>query len=96
MQAILFDLGGTHLRTGLLITDDEIHVLQKEGMEPFPDKKDPSRVWGRIEDRLVQHIQRNAATLSPEAPIVLAFPGPVVADNHILQAPTINGCIPKK
>src|SRR4051794_9288551 len=85
------DLGGTHLRLGVGNASGEVYRVQKTRIRNFHD----SLNTGAIADSLTRTIAvypRGIAPLPPAwAPLILAFPGPIVDRRHILAAPTLMG-----
>lgn len=89
-QALVFDLGGTYLRCAVWDSCKSVSSLRRIKIDNFLHT-DAGDVW----DGLVAHIQEYAASfgtnLPSEAPIVIAFAGPVKDRKTILQAPTVLG-----
>jgi predicted NBD/HSP70 family sugar kinase len=90
-QAILFDLGGTHLRCALTDALGGIAHPQKIRIESVVHGQDPDTVCGLVLDHMTRY-ERNARTwISSDDPIVLSFPGPIEGKRNILSAPTLFG-----
>ncbi|MEW6386360.1 MAG: ROK family protein [Thermodesulfobacteriota bacterium] len=93
MSAIVIDLGGTHLRCAVSDETGQItpHSLQKERLGSFIRKRSANLVWDEIISSLVNFTDRVRPRVSPQAPIVISFPGPVKHPSTILDAPTVIG-----
>jgi C7-cyclitol 7-kinase len=91
MQAIVCDLGGTHLRCAGVDEEGRLRLIEKERIASFIHGEEPAMIWRRIIASIVAFESRLRSRLSREAPIVLSFPGPIAAPSRILGAPTVVG-----
>ena len=91
MAAILFDLGGTHLRCALSGEDDELGKIQKTRIETFLDGHQPRVVWDKILAQMTSYVESVNGLAGSQAPVILAFPGPIDAHKRIIGAPTVTG-----
>ena len=96
MTAIVFDMGGTHLRCGVArkcasSPGTAIAGKTKYRIPNFLTDPSCSQVWEGVV-RLVSHyVSSVAEEAGPDAPIVIGFPGPIDQKGKILAAPTIVG-----
>lgn len=90
MPALLFDLGGTHLRCAVG-RGMSAHGITKQRIETFLDGLSPDEVASRVADRITAYIAISGNGVSATDPIVFAFPGPVVDRRVALSAPTLYG-----
>lgn len=90
MQALAFDLGGTHLRSGL-VGPDGLRGFTSRRIQNGDDISGQSDIWEQIVTEMVNVERQSADELHPGDPIVISFPGPVAAGRHILHAPTVCG-----
>jgi glucokinase len=88
--ALVFDLGGTHLRSALS-DGGELRGEVKTGRICNFLNADGRDVWGAIVASMVKTEREHHTALTPEAPIVLSFPGPIGERRKILSAPTVIG-----
>ncbi len=91
MAGLVFDLGGTHLRSAIVDDRGELHNAEKIRILTIADGLKPEEVWTNISARLAGYIKMNVGLTRPGSPIVLSFPGPVDERGRILQAPTLTG-----
>jgi len=90
VPALVFDLGGTHLRCAVA-SGVAIHGIQKQRIESFLDGLTPEQVAARIRARIEVYIANAKHEIHDLDPIVLAFPGPVHKRRFALSAPTLYG-----
>lgn len=76
------------MRLGRVHGDSEISDVILERLPPFSGR-DPSFTWNFIAQRILNYCQ--SIRLDEQAPIILAFPGPVLDGRSIASAPTIVG-----
>jgi predicted NBD/HSP70 family sugar kinase len=88
MNAVAVDLGGTYMRLGAIHGDSEISNVLLEVLPPYDDR-DESSIWQTIIDSIVAYC--DSIALDETAPIILAFPGPILNERYIASAPTIVG-----
>lgn len=91
MQAIIFDLGGTHLRCAAVDEAGRLQAIEKKRIASFIHGDKPEAIWQKIISAIAAFESAMKARLSPEAPIVISFPGPVAPPSTILSAPTVVG-----
>jgi C7-cyclitol 7-kinase len=90
MQALAFDLGGTHLRGGL-IGPNGLRAFTSRRIQNGDNVSAESEIWEQIVTEMILFERRHAADLHPADPMVISFPGPVAGNRHILHAPTVCG-----
>lgn len=90
MQALAFDLGGTHLRAAL-VGPDGLRAFTTRRIQNGQDISGENGIWEQIMTEMISVERRNAAELDPADPIVISFPGPIADNRHILHAPTVCG-----
>ena len=93
MQALVFDLGGTHLRCGVADASALRHVT-KVRIDNFLGGHPPREIARRLVARMKAYEASVRAGLSPVAPIVVSLPGPVAERRRTLDAPTLFGRAP--
>ena len=96
MTAILFDLGGTHLRSAVEFECSRVTArsLAHRWRCRIPNSVsggDPEIVWSDLVDLVCGYIAEVEEFVGPEAPIIFGFPGPIGPGGSILAAPTIVG-----
>ncbi|MGI4758822.1 MAG: ROK family protein [Janthinobacterium lividum] len=90
MQALAFDLGGTHLRGAIVDLTTTRHLMSLR-MQNGDYVSGKSGIWERVLTEMVRYAREQVAELDPADPIVVSFPGPVAGGRHILHAPTLCG-----
>lgn len=91
MTGLLFDLGGTHLRSAVMTARGGLLNVTKVRLSTVADGLAAPRVWDDIRERLFGYIRDNIAMTVDGSPIVVSFPGPIDPHGNILQAPTLTG-----
>lgn len=91
MQALVYDLGGTHLRCGVTDPTGGICQFRRERVANFLEGHSPDYVWKDVFSRMTDYERTVRSSLTAASPCVFAFPGPVRGRRHILQAPTLLG-----
>jgi glucokinase len=91
LSAVVFDLGGTHLRCAVVDEQGRLCSIEKKRISSFVDGHRPASIWQEIISSITQFESRARRRLAPEAPLVLSFPGPVARPSRILSAPTVVG-----
>jgi predicted NBD/HSP70 family sugar kinase len=91
MEALAFDLGGTHLRAALIDTSGALSDVRCRRIQSVATQTPAAEIWDSILGWMSEYEAAHAARLTTEAPIVVAFPGPVADRSRILQAPTVIG-----
>jgi C7-cyclitol 7-kinase len=90
-KAVLFDLGGTHIRAAVSTPECELLLQEKKAVRNFTDGSSPEEVWRSVYEYVTEYIARVEGTLHPDAAVVLSVPGPVGPDSRLLDAPTLVG-----
>lgn len=85
------DLGGTHLRLGLGDESGAVHRVRKAKVRNFRDGHAPGVIADLLTDDIAVYHREVADLLPVDAPLVVAFPGPVEGRRRILAAPTLMG-----
>ncbi|MDA2933163.1 ROK family protein [Acidobacteria bacterium AH-259-D05] len=91
MSAIVFDLGGTHLRCGIVDESGAVRNFERERIQSFIHNLSACEVWAGIVSSILDFEARTKKDIAPNAPIILSFPGPVAEHSRILNAPTVVG-----
>ncbi|MFA4903595.1 MAG: ROK family protein [Desulfobaccales bacterium] len=89
--AIVFDLGGTHLRGATAPAGGGLINIEKRKVRNFLDGSSVTEVWDSIIDHIVSYVSAFGGSLPPQAPVMLAVPGPVRGRRILLDAPTLVG-----
>jgi C7-cyclitol 7-kinase len=90
-SALLFDLGGTHLRCACLISHQTITNITRERIRSFRDGLSPLEIWQELVAKIAGYAARSSHLVARTAPVVISFPGPLQEDGSIVNAPTISG-----
>jgi glucokinase len=90
-QAILFDLGGTFLRAGVLFQDGLISGFEKFRIQNVTHGLSPNDIWRRLLLQVTSYTTRILLTEWAHAPIVFSFPGAVIERRRFLGASTVTG-----
>jgi len=96
VPAILFDLGGTHLRCAVehhcgSVSSDTLSHRQKCRIPNFLNARSADEVWDGILRIMSEYVSGINGTVAPGDPIVVGFPGPIDPEGNIVAAPTIIG-----
>ena len=91
MQAFVFDLGGTHLRCGVVAPSGALTHIIKLRMLSVGDGACTATVWSGFRSAVVSYVQRHRHLVSKDSPLIIAFPGPVLSNRWIVSAPTLTG-----
>lgn len=91
MNAVVFDLGGTHLRCGLGHDSGAVSHAAKQRIRTRADGHEPAAVWHDIVRSVSAYVAAMQHDAPPLAPVVLAFPGPITHGHRIVAAPTLVG-----
>ncbi len=89
MQALVFDLGGTHLRCGVVALSGALTHVVKSRIRSARDGASSDAVWSGVRSTLLGFVQQHGHLVSKDSPLILAFPGPVLANRRIVSAPTL-------
>jgi C7-cyclitol 7-kinase len=90
MPALVFDLGGTHLRSGVA-TRDGVSKVSMQRVASFMDGLSPGDIAQRIESQIMDYTEAAGSEVHRDDPIVLAFPGPIAKRQFAVAAPTLYG-----
>jgi C7-cyclitol 7-kinase len=91
MPALVFDLGGTHLRSAVAGDGGALTQIQKLRIGSFADGLPAAKVWNGILSSIAEFAEENAGEVECEDPLILSFPGPIDSAGRIIQAPTLIG-----
>ncbi len=91
MQAMACDLGGTYFRSGVVDANGRLQHIKKERTPNFLGGHDSNFLWRDLFSRIYAYERMVSSTLARQAPVIVAFPGPIGSHRHILQAPTMLG-----
>jgi predicted NBD/HSP70 family sugar kinase len=90
-SALLFDLGGTHLRCACLTGKDEIRNTTRQGIRSFRDGSSSAEIWSEIIGKIAAYAINCDRLVEKSAPLVISFPGPLHEDGTMVNAPTVSG-----
>jgi len=90
-SALLFDLGGTHLRCACLTPKGAITNITQERIRCFRDDISPAEIWSELLAKMSEYALRSNRVVEELAPIVISFPGPLNEDGTLVNAPTVSG-----
>lgn len=90
-SALLFDLGGTHLRSACLDPSRKLTNFRLERIRSVRDGLSPSEVWSELLLRISGYARTFDRAVARSAPLVISFPGPLYEDGRIVNAPTVSG-----
>jgi glucokinase len=90
MPALVIDLGGTHLRCAIARNGSLLEVTRSR-VENFTGGHNPGRIWASLASQIARYHCDTLRLLPSDAPIVIAFPGPIGPAGEILDAPTLIG-----
>ena len=91
MPAVVFDLGGTHLRCALADDAGAIDRIEKKRIKSFVHGHCPADIWQEVISSIVTFESSVKSDIPSDAPMVLSFPGPIAHPSRILSAPTLVG-----
>jgi C7-cyclitol 7-kinase len=91
MQAVVFDLGGTHLRCAAVDGAGRLQAVEKKRITNFTHGDRPEAIWQKIIAAIAAFESAMKSRLSAGAPVVISFPGPIAPPAKILSAPTVVG-----
>ena len=91
MRAVVFDLGGTHLRCATVDEAGRLCGLEKRRITSFIHGVQPQAIWQQIVSAIAGYESAVKSQLSSEAPLVISFPGPIAPPARIVSAPTVVG-----
>ncbi len=90
MSALVVDLGGTRLRCAIA-RHDGLEAVRRCHIENFLGGHTPGQIWDSVASRIAAYHRDTLDLLPPDAPLVMAFPGPIAHGGRILDAPTLVG-----
>lgn len=90
-SAILFDLGGTHLRCACMVRKDVFVNVTRERIRSFHQGLSSAAIWDEILENAARYIKNANGQIEQSAPVVISFPGPLNDDGRIVNAPTVTG-----
>ena len=93
MRCLAVDLGGTHLRCGVVSERDELIAYERMTLPDALEARTDT-IWATIVSRIARFAIDHQGDVEADAPIVFAFPGPVLADGASGQAPTVARGLP--
>lgn len=91
MAALVFDLGGTHLRAAIGAADGTIARVEKHRIDSVANRTPTAAIWRGIQQKMAAYVRAAEPRLGARDPIVVSFPGPIDPDGRILSAPTLVG-----
>jgi C7-cyclitol 7-kinase len=91
MRAVVFDLGGTHLRCAAVDEAGRLRAVEKQRINSFIHGDRPEMIWQKIISSIAAFASAMKSKLAPDAPMVISFPGPIAPPSRILSAPTVVG-----
>jgi predicted NBD/HSP70 family sugar kinase len=91
MMALVFDLGGTHLRSAVMTSRGTLVNTRKVRISSAINGRSPAEIWTDVRSRLFSYVRENLEETSPGSPIIVSVPGPVNERGRLLQAPTLAG-----
>ncbi len=92
MPALVFDLGGTHLRSAVSDDSASLYNVRKRRITSFVSGIAPQCVWSELVTLMASIAADLGRDLPPSGcPIVVSFPGPIAQDGAICSAPTLLG-----
>jgi C7-cyclitol 7-kinase len=89
--ALVFDLGGTHLRCACLTGEGKFANFTQERVRSFHDGLSSSAIWNELLDKIVSYVTSSQPLVERDAPLAFSFPGPLREDGSIVNAPTVSG-----
>lgn len=90
MSFLVFDVGGTHLRSALAQGERLLHG-DKRRIASVANGARPAQVWRELVAAIGGFAEARRRDLAAGAPVVVSFPGPVDRSGRILDAPTLVG-----
>lgn len=90
-QALVYDIGGTHLRAGVLDASGAVRQIAKRRLRSVATNHTGDEVWSSLLSAVLEYEHAHRDLLPESSPIIIAFPGPVDVHRNILQAPTLVG-----
>ena len=95
MQTISFDIGGTHLRAGIVNSAEPwAHVVERPVRKRVHERledREPARDWDQVRSFVFNYAEQMATKVAPDSPIAATFPGPVDEQGNVVGAPTLIG-----
>jgi C7-cyclitol 7-kinase len=96
VPAILFDLGGTHIRCAVArtcgnATSATLERKVKCHIPNFLTHSTSATVWDELLQLIRDYVVRVADLVEPSDPVIIGFPGPIDSEGRAIAAPTIIG-----
>jgi predicted NBD/HSP70 family sugar kinase len=88
--ALVFDLGGTHLRCAYL-RDEQFGNFTQQRIRSFRDGLSADAIWNELLDKIATYVSLSETLVERDAPLAISFPGPLQEDGRIVNAPTVTG-----
>src|SRR5215471_2350429 len=89
-SAIVFDLGGTHLRCASFVQNALLNFTRKR-IRSFQDGISSAAIWEEILSTITDYAASSSNVAGAAAPLAVSFPGPLYEDGRIVNAPTVAG-----
>lgn len=90
-RAIVFDAGGTYLRSGALLAGGELRQYGKRRLKNHLGGCAPGEIWSDLSAAILGILKERAPHAPRSLPLVIAFPGPVTRTGRVLSAPSLTG-----
>jgi predicted NBD/HSP70 family sugar kinase len=90
VNCAVVDLGGTNLRCGLVSSAGKLVLQERTKLGTVPQTRGDA-IWTRIVNVIAGFISDHAAAIAHDVPVAIAFPGPILDDRAVGQAPTVAG-----
>src|SRR5204863_3833917 len=71
--------------------DGRLEAVRRCHIENFIGGHTPAQIWDSVASRIDAYHRDTLDLLPPNAPIAMAFPGPIAPGGRILDAPTLVG-----
>jgi len=86
----VIDLGGTHLRCAIA-RNGSLLEISRSRVDNFTGGHSAAHIWTSLVSDIARYHQHTRTLLPSNAPIVIAFPGPIGPTGQVLDAPTLVG-----
>lgn len=90
-RGLAVDIGGTHIRLGLVDQAGVVHRIAKQRLHSVATGCRTQDIWNGILSAIVDCECAYRDALAPGLPVVISFPGPITSNRFIVQAPTLVG-----
>ncbi len=91
MHSLVFDLGGTFIRSAVALDDGRLYDVARERIPNVFSGEGAASVYRRIVDMVSERVEGCSRANIPLDGIVISFPGPIRNRRLALAAPTISG-----